>query len=354
MAELTDGVLTLRPPRPDDVETLLASWQDPLFARWMPGTVDRAYVEERLDPARTDGRRWVACLADGTVVGDCGLRWGEHGRDRRTNLGAAIVPGHRGGGYGERMARLAADWALGPDGGCSTVVASVTATNLPSRVAALRAGMRPEAVLTAGGDDLEAASPPDECVYVRTGAAVAGQPVLADGDLELRPWRMRDAPAVLGWVKHPDTVEFTYVPAPYPPELAQLYAGPVTLEGWATGASISFSLWLGGEIVGAVSTRSLKPAIRDVGVTAHPAFRGRGLVPRAVDAVCRWLLEPSDLPQPPGEPTTRVEWDARVDNASSIRAAQKAGFELECIKARSIVRRDGSRADVWLGVRLRP
>ena len=49
----------------------------------------------------------------------------------------------------------------------------------------------------------------------------------------------------------------------------------------------------------------------------------------------------------------RVEWGASIENTSSVRAPQKAGFTLEAVRRDGFHRRDGTRGDEWVGVRLR-
>ena len=81
------------------------------------------------------------------------------------------------------------------------------------------------------------------------------------------------------------------------------------------------------------------PGVWDVGYWCVPQHRGQGVVPEALGALCRWGFAVLDA--------VRVEWMAQVGNSASLRAAQKAGFQLEGVLRNGLVHR-GDHRDGWI------
>lgn len=154
---LTDGVVNVRPQRPDDAPMLVAAAADPDYQRWLPASVAAAQrptagsVRARL--ARVDDH-WLAgsqaactvlAVATGEPVGTVSLRMTEPELGT-AQLGWSTAPAHRGRGYAPRGARLLARWAFDVVG-ISRIEAPAGVDNHASRVVGARAGFREEGVL---------------------------------------------------------------------------------------------------------------------------------------------------------------------------------------------------------------
>ena len=146
---LTDGVITLRPWRDEDVVTAVAGHDDEmaLWFGWDPGDIDVEGQREEVRQARADfaaDRRRASFVIEheGTVVGSVEVRressWlGE--------LGWTLYAGHRGRGYAARAVRVLVDWAFADIAqgglGLQRVQAHVDPRNDAGRRVATRAGL---------------------------------------------------------------------------------------------------------------------------------------------------------------------------------------------------------------------
>jgi RimJ/RimL family protein N-acetyltransferase len=117
LTELTDGVLLLRKPRPDDWPTLYAEGSNAESQRWGFGG---EYTEQTaVQRAQAAGLNWlvgrsadlIICdLATGAGAGTMNLRWGP---PDVAAIGYGILPEFRGRRFTTRALRLLADWAFG-------------------------------------------------------------------------------------------------------------------------------------------------------------------------------------------------------------------------------------------------
>ena len=151
---LTDGEITLRPWRDEDVPTAVAG-HDEVIAHWFGWPPD-GVTDERMQRAIRD---WRATYADGrSVVGfaiehEGALAGSVDVHRRATGVGElswALFRGQRGRGVATRAVRLLADYALTETGqgglGYTRVEASVEPGNEASLRVATRAGLRREGV----------------------------------------------------------------------------------------------------------------------------------------------------------------------------------------------------------------
>jgi RimJ/RimL family protein N-acetyltransferase/8-oxo-dGTP pyrophosphatase MutT (NUDIX family) len=150
---LTDGTVTLRPWRDEDVEVAIAG-HDELIAHWF----GRDAVPPSYDAHRRALERWRAgwedrsivgfvIESDDEVVGSCEVRSIGEGTGA---LSWTLYAGHRGRGHASRAVRVLADWAMTPTGqgglGLGRVEARVEPDNAASLRVATRSGLRREGV----------------------------------------------------------------------------------------------------------------------------------------------------------------------------------------------------------------
>jgi len=145
---LTDGVVTLRPWREEDVPAIVKACSDPETALWLdqlphPYTADdaRAWLADETDAAR------FAVELEGEIAGSISVRfdvWQEGAAD----VGYWTSPGARGNGVATRALVLVARWALGhPRVARLQIRADVE--NVASCRVAERAGFRREGTIRA-------------------------------------------------------------------------------------------------------------------------------------------------------------------------------------------------------------
>src|SRR3954468_5563281 len=115
---LSDGVITLRPKRREDIDALVAVCQDPEISRWtrVPSPYTREDAEGWIRAAELDrqaglGIDWLAVDEQGEVVASIAV---QHIRPDEGvgEIGYWVVAPARGRGIATRAVRLAADWAL--------------------------------------------------------------------------------------------------------------------------------------------------------------------------------------------------------------------------------------------------
>ena len=149
---LTDGVVTLRPWRDDDIAEAVAGHDDEMamWFGWDPADVSverqRKAVRDWREDYAADRRRTSFVIEhDGRLVGSVEItRQGTHG----ASLSWALYAGHRGHGHAARAVKVLVDWAFAEadDGGLGVqrVEARIDPRNDASRRVATRAGLRLE------------------------------------------------------------------------------------------------------------------------------------------------------------------------------------------------------------------
>jgi RimJ/RimL family protein N-acetyltransferase len=142
---LRDDDLTLRPPRPDDADAVIAACQDAAIVRWVrvPSPYRREHAESWLATCRrqAEAGEAITLLAedgDGRLAGSFSLLelagGGGYGE-----IGYWVAPWARGRGVATRAVGLLRDWAAAALG-LTTVEILVHRDNAPSRAVALRSG----------------------------------------------------------------------------------------------------------------------------------------------------------------------------------------------------------------------
>ncbi|MFF3099024.1 GNAT family N-acetyltransferase [Streptomyces cyaneofuscatus] len=202
---------------------------------------------------------------------------------------------------------------------------------------------------------------------------------LTAGTLLMRPWREEDVPALLEAYDDPVMRQWVRLPVSTPEEAARWLE--LQHEGWESGSRFSFAVTdpgRGGELVGNLALKRPGPRVcpadqgrigrgvwcgasqgagtsssrSDSGVSAtprgavpgvvdpakirrtHPSperaevgywtaarARGRGVAPRALEALTDWAFTAFA-----GEGLVRLELLHQVDNVASCRVAEKAGY----------------------------
>jgi RimJ/RimL family protein N-acetyltransferase len=162
--------------------------------------------------------------------------------------------------------------------------------------------------------------------------------------LVLRPWRDGDIDALLEAYRDPVLRAWTRFPVTSRAEAKRWLQR--SRQGWAADRRFSFAVLEpqpGGaeRLVANVVLKEVVPGrpAAEVGYwTAAPA-RGRGVAPRALEAVTGWAFT-----RFAAAGLTRLELLHQVDNPASCRVAEKAGYRFEeVLPARPPFPRDGHR-----------
>lgn len=114
---LSDGVVSLRPPRDDDADDITLACQDPQSAQWttLPVPYTRADADEWLARRPTSAEWWAGPAWSITVIpsdrwcGSIDLRPDGAGG---VEVGYLLAPWARGHGHAARALRLACSWAF--------------------------------------------------------------------------------------------------------------------------------------------------------------------------------------------------------------------------------------------------
>jgi RimJ/RimL family protein N-acetyltransferase len=167
---LTDGVVTLRPFRPDDAQAVVEACQDRDIARFIP--IPQPYTLE-------DGAWYVTHAAEESAAGPSAhfaivdaatdrllgsiSRHGPTGH--RASVGYWLAPGARGRGVATRAVRLLVDWTLATTD-VIRLEPHTDVDNERSGRVALRAGFEREGIRRAWSLD-RVGRPIDAAFYVR-------------------------------------------------------------------------------------------------------------------------------------------------------------------------------------------
>ncbi|MFC7219131.1 GNAT family N-acetyltransferase [Streptomyces polyrhachis] len=156
--------------------------------------------------------------------------------------------------------------------------------------------------------------------------AAAGQPVLpaADG-LRLRPWRPSDAPVFVSAFADPAIRRWHARSVDSEEEAREMIAGHP--GAWEEERRAEWALEdAAGKVVGRAALAggmgmNLHDGLAEVAYWILPEARGRGIAPRAVEALTTWAFETAGF--------HRLELAHSVHNTASCRVAEKTAFPLE-------------------------
>jgi RimJ/RimL family protein N-acetyltransferase len=155
---------------------------------------------------------------------------------------------------------------------------------------------------------------------------------LSDGVLVLRQWRADDLDALVHAIDDPEIGRWMpKIPHPYSTEAGAAYlARSAGREGRFAIVSAD-----DGTLLGGISLVPKQWGRAEIGYWIRADARGRGLATRALVLVSRWGL---------ARGFRRLQLHADVENPSSHRVAEKAGFRREGL-LRSWIEHDGRECD---------
>jgi RimJ/RimL family protein N-acetyltransferase len=163
---------------------------------------------------------------------------------------------------------------------------------------------------------------------------------ISDGEILLRLMAEADIPAVIDAVQDPEIPRWTRVPSPYGREEAeQWYAQQASARDDGTMLSLLIVDAGSGNLAGSlgITEVSWEEARCDLGYWLAHAHRGRGIMPRAIRLLARWIFD--------SLPIERITILADTENEPSRRTAERAGFTYEGV-LRSYIVIKGHRRDM--------
>jgi RimJ/RimL family protein N-acetyltransferase len=329
---LTDGVVSLRAHREDDIEGCFEQCQDPESRRWttipVPYTRDdaRHFVTEVVSRGWADGTSWAfAVETDGRFGGTVELRDEGHGR---AEIAFGAHPRVRGTGTMERACRLLLDWGYVTQG-LGTVVWRAYVGNWASRRLAWRLGFSFDGTLRRYLADR------GELVDTWVGTLLADDdreprgrwldvPTLDAEGLRLREWRGSDIPRIVEACSDPRTRQWLpRLPDPYGEAEARAWLA-AQAEARATGRSVCWAVVDPADDTSALASISFfdyTPEVEcEIGYWSHPDARGRGVATRAMREVVRHLFDELGV--------RRVTAAASVENKASRHVIETNGLRL--------------------------
>ena len=354
---LTDGTVTLRAHRAEDVPGVLEQCVDPLSVQWTTVPVPytradaEAFVAERV-PAGWASGEWAFAVeaADEDGVGRfCGTVELRDEGNRRAEIAFGAHPWARGRGLVERALRLLLEWGFSEQR-LRTVVWWTTVGNWASRRTAWKLGFSCDGTLARWlpqrGDLLDAWV---GVLHVddprRPRHPWLRVPRLPGERVTLRPLREGDVPRVVEACSDARTSHWLWrMPAPYTDDHARAWLLD-RAEHLAAGTAVTWAVAdrESDVLVGAVNAFAIKAQREaEVGYWAHPDARGRGLMTEAARLVVAHCFTAYDAG---GLGLVRLEAGAAAGNTASQHVLEAAGFTLVGRQRRSLRLGDGSLSD---------
>ncbi|KYH42946.1 hypothetical protein AZH51_05685 [Branchiibius sp. NY16-3462-2] len=158
----------------------------------------------------------------------------------------------------------------------------------------------------------------------------------------LRAHAPRDVPAIVAMCTDERMRRFVPLPSPYAGPQALAFLDSVA-AGWRDDSILAWAIDVDGSFAGSVNLKLVAPGTREIGFSLHPAYRGQGLMTRAVRTVLDYAYDGLGL--------GTVLWRAAVGNWASRRVAWANGFTVDGTWPASHPVGDGEVAGTWLGHR---
>jgi RimJ/RimL family protein N-acetyltransferase len=170
-------------------------------------------------------------------------------------------------------------------------------------------------------------------------------PVLTDGEVTLRAYRLDDLDGCVENCNDPETLAWTTVPTPYGRDEGVTWITNSVPRLWAEGTGLEFAIEAAHRdgvrrFAGGVSLRPGVDGVAGIGYSVHPAARGRGVARRAIRLLVDWGFAECGVEV--------VTWHAFVGNWASRRAVWATGFSFDGTIEKFLVQR-GVRRDAWMG-----
>ena len=344
---LTDGVVTLRAHRADDVPRLVEQCRDPEMIAWtqVPVPYDEAeaatFAGELVPQWWAEGTDWsFAVEVEGRFGGTVSLRDEGSGR---FEVAFGAHPDVRGTGALERAVRLLLGWGFAEQG-AQTVVWRALTGNWASRRLAWRLGFG--APVEVRGLLPHRATLRDAWVATllagdeqRPTQAWLDNPVVESEGLRLRPFTAADVPRVVEGLGDAQTQHWlAFLPRePGEPE-GRAYVDQVT-DRLASGHTLTWAVAAGDDdrLLGVVGIYRIKEE-PELGYWAHPQARGQGVVTRACRAAVGHAFDELGLP--------RLAAHVAVPNHPSRGVLDALGFQPTGVRRRAVRTGDGRAVDV--------
>ncbi|MGW1208393.1 GNAT family N-acetyltransferase [Streptomyces sp. NPDC002499] len=163
----------------------------------------------------------------------------------------------------------------------------------------------------------------------KIGARLEADATPSASALILRPWRLTDAAELVELYR--DDVLRRWTNSAVHDEASAARWVQEQQRGWETGDRFGFAIVESqatgdeGQLAGHVVLKNVTPggSSAEVGYWTAAHARGRGVAPRALQALTDWAFAAF-----PGDGLTRLELLHQLDNAASCRVAQKSRYEL--------------------------
>ncbi|MFY9916141.1 MAG: GNAT family N-acetyltransferase [Nocardioidaceae bacterium] len=355
---LTDGDVTLRAHRTDDIEAIVEQCTDPVSVEWT--TVPHGYTAEMARSFVTDAipkmweteTEWIFAIeathTDGRRRFGGSLSLRDEG-SRRAEVAFGAHPGVRGRGVMTTAVNLLLDWGFSALD-LETVLWLANRGNAASRRVAWKTGFTFGGTLPGWldhrGEHLDAWTATlhrdDPRSPTHTWYDV---PVIPGSSVVLRPQRPDDADRIAeGCADERTQYWLAFLPSPYTQQdaLAYIERG---VEAAASGQHIQWAVADAetDQLIGVVGLPRMQRESAEVGYWAHPDGRGRGATTEAVALLTRHAFADAGRG---GLDLRRLFIKAAEDNVGSQQVALKNGFVRIGTERRSERLGDGSYADI--------
>ncbi len=356
--ELTDGEVTLRAHREDDVPGLLEQALDPVSVEWttvpVPSTPEtsRDYAMKIIPSGWEQGSSWAFAVEAADDSGERRFAGTVELRpegDRRAEIAYGAHPWARGRRVLERACRLLLGWGF-DERRLETVVWWANRGNFASRRLAWRLGFSCDGTvrrwLPQRGTLLDA----------WVGALTVSDaraprhpwwevPRIAGRGVVLRPFGRSDLTRIEQACNDPQTSYWlSRMPAPYSRRDAEEFVLS-RAEAAAAGEAVTWAIAdpASDGLLGNVSLFGISAGHQaELGYWLHPAARGRGLMKEAAALAVRHAFVAEE---DGGLGLARVQAFAAEGNAASRGVIEAAGFAATGRERRGIRLRDGSLVD---------